>query len=73
VGYVTLSYTPWRRGFDSAYGFFANGVDYFTKCSYRAAVRSSRDPAAPRPTPGTLVLRHVLRSEPRRAECGWRA
>ena len=37
VGYVTNSYTPWMRGFDSSYGFFASGVDYNTKCSYKAA------------------------------------
>ena len=37
MGYVTPSYTPWRRGFDSAYGFFASGVDYNTKCSYKSA------------------------------------
>jgi len=36
VGHATLSYTPWARGFDSSYGFFANGVDHFTKCSYQA-------------------------------------
>lgn len=27
---------PWRRGFDSAFGYFANGVDHFTRCSYKA-------------------------------------
>ena len=26
VGYVTNSYTPWMRGFDSSYGFFASDL-----------------------------------------------
>ena len=44
AGYVTESYVPWRRGFDSAYGFFASGVDYTTKCSYKAAPPTDTQP-----------------------------
>ena len=36
VGYASLSYAPWARGFESAHGFFASGIDHFTKCSYIA-------------------------------------
>ena len=31
AGHVTLSYTPWNRGFDTATGFLGSGVDHFTR------------------------------------------
>lgn len=33
---MTPAYAPWNRGFDTAVGFFASGVDYYTRCSYKA-------------------------------------
>lgn len=46
VGYVTPEYAPWHRGFLSAHGFFASGVDYFTKCSYKSAPPTDTRPLA---------------------------
>ena len=45
LGHATLSHTPWARGFDSAYGFFASGVDHFLKCSYHVTTFLSRSAA----------------------------
>ena len=58
VGYVTQSYAPWARGFDTSYGFFANGVDHFSKCSYRAASPFNRSDGA--------WCRTLGKSDPRR-------
>ena len=40
LGYVTPEYCPWRRGFASSEGYFASGVDKFSKCSFKAPVLS---------------------------------
>ena len=55
---MTQSYAPWARGFDTSYGFFANGVDHFSKCSYRAASPFNRSDGA--------WCRTLGKSDPRR-------
>ena len=36
LGHVTPEYCPWRRGFSTAEGYFASGVDKFSKCAFKA-------------------------------------